>query len=72
MGFSAGVFQTLPTLKELTQETFFALLRASTRYEPRALFRTYLYAIELVWFTGLKKGPSRPRKIRPQDAAIWK
>lgn len=31
--------------QELTQETFFALLRAASRYEPRALFRTYLYAI---------------------------
>lgn len=31
--------------EELTQETFFALLRTAARYEPRALFRTYLYAI---------------------------
>ena len=31
--------------EELTQETFLALLRAVSRYEPRALFRTYLYAI---------------------------
>lgn len=31
--------------EELAQETFLAVLRASTRYEPRALFRTYLYAI---------------------------
>jgi RNA polymerase sigma-70 factor, ECF subfamily len=31
--------------EELTQETFFAVLRATARYEPRALFRTYLYAI---------------------------
>src|SRR5260221_1075125 len=31
--------------EELTQETFVALLRAAPRYEPRALFRTYLYAI---------------------------
>jgi len=31
--------------EELTQETFVALLRAGARYEPRALFRTYLYAI---------------------------
>jgi RNA polymerase sigma-70 factor (ECF subfamily) len=31
--------------EELTQETFFALLRASSRYEVSALFRTYLYAI---------------------------
>jgi RNA polymerase sigma-70 factor (ECF subfamily) len=33
--------------EELTQETFVALLRAAHRYEPRALFRTYLYAIAL-------------------------
>jgi RNA polymerase sigma-70 factor, ECF subfamily len=31
--------------EELTQETFLAILRASSRYVPRALFRTYLYAI---------------------------
>jgi len=31
--------------EELTQETFLAVLRAATRYQPRALFRTYLYAI---------------------------
>jgi len=31
--------------EELTQETFVALLRAASRYEPRALFRTYLYAV---------------------------
>jgi RNA polymerase sigma-70 factor, ECF subfamily len=33
--------------EELTQETFLAVIRASSRYEPRALFRTYLYAIGL-------------------------
>jgi len=31
--------------EELTQETFLAVLRASSRYDARALFRTYLYAI---------------------------
>ena len=31
--------------EELTQETFLAVLRSASRYEPRALFRTYLYAI---------------------------
>ena len=31
--------------EELTQETFFAVLRAGSHYQPRALFRTYLYAI---------------------------
>ncbi len=33
--------------EELAQETFLALLRSARRYEPRALFRTYLYAIGL-------------------------
>jgi RNA polymerase sigma-70 factor, ECF subfamily len=31
--------------EELTQETFIALFRAAKRYERRASFRTYLYAI---------------------------
>jgi RNA polymerase sigma-70 factor, ECF subfamily len=31
--------------EELTQEAFVALLRSASRYVPRALFRTYLYAI---------------------------
>ena len=33
--------------EELTQEAFLALVRCGSRYEPRALFRTYLYAIAL-------------------------
>jgi RNA polymerase sigma-70 factor (ECF subfamily) len=31
--------------EELMQETFLAILRPSSRYEPRASFRTYLYAV---------------------------
>jgi RNA polymerase sigma-70 factor (ECF subfamily) len=31
--------------EELTQETFLVLLRSASRYQPRALFRTYLYSI---------------------------
>jgi RNA polymerase sigma-70 factor, ECF subfamily len=31
--------------EELTQDAFLAILRGVSRYEPRALFRTYLYAI---------------------------
>jgi len=33
--------------EELTQETFLVLLRGSSGYQARALFRTYLYAIAL-------------------------
>ena len=33
--------------EDLTQETFVAVIRASARYEPRALVRTYLYSIAM-------------------------
>lgn len=33
--------------EELAQDTFLVVFRAASRYEPRALFRTYLYAIAL-------------------------
>jgi RNA polymerase sigma-70 factor (ECF subfamily) len=42
--FRRRVFESAHA-EELTQETFLALVRAAARYEPRALFRTYLYAI---------------------------
>jgi RNA polymerase sigma-70 factor (ECF subfamily) len=32
---------------DLAQETFLAVIRGTARYEPRALFRTYLYAIAM-------------------------
>jgi RNA polymerase sigma-70 factor (ECF subfamily) len=44
-GFFCRRVRDTARAEELTQETFFALLRARGRYEPRALFRTYLYAI---------------------------
>jgi RNA polymerase sigma-70 factor (ECF subfamily) len=33
--------------EELAQETFLAVLRAASRYQPSSLFRTWLYAIAL-------------------------
>lgn len=33
--------------EELAQETFLGVLRAAERYEPRALFRTWLYGIAM-------------------------
>src|SRR5215470_12283068 len=33
--------------EDLAQETFLAVIRATARYEPRALVRTYLYGIAL-------------------------
>lgn len=33
--------------EELTQDTFLSLLRAADRYQPTALFRTWLYAVAM-------------------------
>ena len=33
--------------EDLAQETFLAVIRAASRYEPRASVRTYLYGIAL-------------------------
>src|SRR6202158_1370135 len=69
--------------EELTQETFLALLRAAARYEPRALFRTYLYAIGLkilrahrrkaafrATFFRHQNNPD-PAKADPTEASLW-
>jgi RNA polymerase sigma-70 factor, ECF subfamily len=41
--------------EELAQETFMAVLRAVVRYEPRALFRTYLYGIAVKQLTAERR-----------------
>jgi RNA polymerase sigma-70 factor (ECF subfamily) len=70
--------------EELTQETFFALLRAAVRYEPRALFRTYLYAIGFkilrahrrksafrATFFGQRNSASDPSKRDATESGLW-
>ncbi len=37
--------------EELTQDVFVAVLKGASRYEPRALFRTYLYSIAVRMLT---------------------
>ena len=56
-GFFCRRLASAREAEELTQETFLAVLRGSSRYEPSALFRTYLYAI------GLKILQAHRRKI---------
>ncbi len=68
----------------LSQETFLVLLRAATRYEPRALFRTYLYAIAFkilrahrrkaafrATFFGQPKSVPDPAKQDATESALW-
>jgi RNA polymerase sigma-70 factor (ECF subfamily) len=46
-GFFRRSVSDVAQAEELTQESFIAVIRAASRYQPRALFRTYLYAIGL-------------------------
>src|SRR5207245_5815718 len=70
--------------EELTQETFLVLLRAATRYQPRALFRTYLYAIGFkilrahrrkaafcATFFGQRDSAPDPSKRDATEAGLW-
>jgi RNA polymerase sigma-70 factor (ECF subfamily) len=70
--------------EELTQETFVALLRAAARYQPRALFRTYLYAIGFkilrahrrkaafrATFFGQRNSAPDPSKRDATESGLW-
>lgn len=47
--------------EDLAQETFLALLKAAARYEQRALFRTYLYAIAMNLLSAERRKSFRER-----------
>jgi RNA polymerase sigma-70 factor, ECF subfamily len=71
--------------EELSQETWVALLRAASRYQPRALFRTYLYAVAFkilrahrrkanfrAFFLGRPGEPAPdPAKPDPTESGLW-
>ena len=70
--------------EELTQETFIVLLRGAARYEPRALFRTYLYAIGFkilrahrrkaafrATFFGQRNSAPDPSKRDATESGLW-
>lgn len=46
-GFFRRRLQTAERAEDLIQETFLAVIRAASRYQPRAQVRTYLYGIAL-------------------------
>jgi RNA polymerase sigma-70 factor, ECF subfamily len=51
-GFFRRRLKDTARAEELAQETFLAVLRGVARYEPRASFRTYLYAIAFKQVSG--------------------
>ena len=56
--------------EELAQETFVAVLKAVERYEPRALFRTYLYGIALNLLAAERRKSGREVvETKPTDPA---
>jgi RNA polymerase sigma-70 factor (ECF subfamily) len=70
--------------EELAQEAFLVLLRAASDYEPRALFRTYLYAIAFkilrahrrkaafrAAFSGHPKSFPDPAKQDATESGLW-
>ena len=67
--------------EDLTQETFLAVIRAVSRYEPRASVRTYLYSIALKllaaerrkFLTSSTSGQSatEPKTDGTPDSALW-
>ena len=63
--------------EDLTQETFLAVMRAKSRYEPRASVRTYLYGIAMHLLAaerrkGLRVVPGRNEVARDEsDTVLW-
>jgi RNA polymerase sigma-70 factor (ECF subfamily) len=71
--------------EDLAQETFLAVIRAASRYEPRASVRTYLYGIALkllaaerrrvfrnsAWSSALGPGTMEPNTDRTPDSVLW-
>jgi len=67
--------------EDLAQETFLAVIRANSRYEPRALVRTYLYGIALKLVAAERRKQARdvpptgsvpdPAIDEAPDVALW-
>jgi RNA polymerase sigma-70 factor, ECF subfamily len=67
--------------EDLAQETFLAVIRATSRYEPRALVKTYLYGIALKLIAAerrkqVRDGPVadsivEPTVERDSESVLW-
>lgn len=82
-GFFCRRVNTDGRAEELTQETFLAILHAASRYQPRALFRTYLFSIAFRILvadrrkTGIRafflvgSAPKEPAAKSSNDEILW-
>lgn len=83
-GFFRRRLENAARAEELAQETFVGLLRGVARYEPRALFRTYLYGIAVNLLAAERRKAGNevknsatedtgdgPAQTENPDAALW-
>ena len=80
-GFFRRRTQSPQKAEDLTQETFLAVIHGASRYEPRALLRTYLYSIALNLLmadqrkyrneTALPDPDSEPTTQNTPDTVVW-
>jgi RNA polymerase sigma-70 factor (ECF subfamily) len=66
-GFFRRRLESRERAEDLTQETFLAVLRATARYQPRALVRTYLYGIAFHLLAAERRKLAR---VLPQAEAV--
>jgi RNA polymerase sigma-70 factor (ECF subfamily) len=65
--------------EDLTQDAFLAVIRATSRYEPRSAVRTYLYGIAFKLVAAERRNfartgpppPTEPAMHGDDDAALW-
>jgi RNA polymerase sigma-70 factor (ECF subfamily) len=69
-GFFRRRLQNSARAEELAQETFLAVLRGIERYEPRATFRTYLYAIAFRQLSGEWRHAKRDLSHAENEPAV--
>jgi RNA polymerase sigma-70 factor (ECF subfamily) len=76
-GFFRRRLHTIERADDLTQETFLAVIRATSRYEPRSLVRPYLYGIAFKLLAverrqEARSGPPEALPSEPEpDTALW-
>jgi RNA polymerase sigma factor (sigma-70 family) len=80
-GFFGRRLNNLERAEDLTQETFLVVIRGASRYEPRALVRTYLYGIALkllaaerrkvVMSSKLGQSAAEPETCGAPESVLW-
>ncbi len=80
-GFFRRRLEDAQRAEDLAQETFLALIRGASHYEPRALVRTYLYGVAMKLLFAerrkqLREGPptegtAEPSTAGTQETGMW-